>query len=314
MDVFWGDFWDTLFYFHLFVILGVIYYIYHECKNFNANFIQAIYSKLKFPILTKQHLDCLNWRNSYFEVERNLYNIKPIVNLLGKHEVGEVTKIIEKDQYGLTSFEREYMKLMKCEGQLKKIHLKKIPKTEADNDPYVEVKFKIDALPIYGYVDEFSLKKEELVTVICSSFSDRLGHYFWLMTNRKDVVYLDEAQPFNNKVDLYVYIFIALFFLVLIAIVAFFVALDSDNFWGDLVVTFLTGFFSLLLIYCIFILYQKIFTETKNINEYILKQLDDLIILPKLSSISDIKPFVMFNKSRKSNSGTGYALDLKKGK
>lgn len=312
-DIFYADFLDTIQFFHLPILaISVIYFV-TRFKDTHEALAQDVFSLLQLPVLQTRHLTRLQACNSYFEKEKDVFDLTVLMQKLSLSSIDEVQHALDEnlqklDQFHLSAWQRERFALKKISGVLHSIKKSDVPYSEVDTDPYIEIRAIVNGTPIYGYVDEFHLVNKANVDVLISSFRDDKGYYFWCLYDQNRYVYLDEDQP---AVNLGWKASVVLFgiFTSVITLFAFFFGISEG--WRSFMMVFLLGWVLLILIYVMGYVYLKLFDDEERYSLWVAKYIQNHMHIKGIAHLDDFLLYLIFNRKKQRMSRTGYDLENK---
>lgn len=323
-DVFWGDIQDWLLLIFIASIgIGLAIFILTENKA-NSRLLEQVFEQLNLPKITSLQLRHFADTNSYFEINTCFFDVRSLMGRVDQYLQQEthaaLLQMLEhKNQFGLTQTEAEKFKLIKSQGALIALQIEKIPYSAEHSDPFKIVKFKLDKLALYTYVDEFHLKNKTTVSVIYSKLADKQGRYIWALSDQNRYVYLDENMVFDlvYQIDDWVlkYRSLSVATLSVISIMAMFWALLFLG-EGGVIDQFMFVFLHLLSLVVvsipIFLIYQFIYLKNsyskhqQNINRYVADQLKKILVLPNQITLKDLVKYRIQRNFENGLSRTGF--------
>lgn len=322
-EFFWGDLYDIMPYILSLTGIIALTWFWTTEKKDHTQRLYAVFDQLGWPKFSSQVMNCFQKTNSSFELCDHIYDVKLIQENLKNKSNLEAKEMIEslcqqKDQFDLSEVERERFKLLRYQGHFNGLNLSQIISDDEDIDPFKYMRGKLDNRPIYGYIDEFHNYNKTTLTVLCSSFRDSKGYYFWYMSDEIRFIYLDE-DVVNNienltekwKDKLYHWIFILGFNVCFSFIWA---TISEGGFMDEFGFVFLHIFAFCVVVAVLDWLYSSFYTldhkraKQNNINAYVTDQINVMITFPHIQKLSELKPYRMKRAERDDLSRTGFDL------
>lgn len=313
-DIFYADLVDTLHFFHLPILVIAVICFVTRFKDTHATLAQDVFSLLQLPVLQTRHLTRLQACNSYFEKEKDVFDLTVLMQKLSLSSIDEVQHALDEnlqklDQFHLSAWQRERFALKKISGVIQSIQQHDVPYSDVDTDPYIEIQAIVNGTPIYGYVDEFHLVNKAKVDVLISSFRDDKGYYFWYLYDQKRFIYLDEDQPVMN-VDWQTILIVYGIVGTVVLLIAFFFGI-SDG-WEAFMTCLLLGLVVQTLIFIIFYLYLKFFDDEERYTHWVAQYIQKNMSVKGIAQLDDFFLYRIWNQKKQRSSRTGYDLENKK--
>lgn len=327
-DIFWGNIQDWLLLILIASIgIGLAIFTVTEKKDHSA-LLEEVFEQLNFPKITPVQLRHFAHTNSYFELNKIFFDVKILMSLhhQSKHDIQAALQQVlkHKNQFGLIQTEAEKYNLFKSQGTLTAIQIEKIPYSAEHSDPLNLVKFNLDKLALYTYVDEFHLKNKTSVTVLYSNLADKQGRYIWALSDQHRYVYLDEDMlwdlVYQINDSLLKYRDLSVLALCVIGIMALFWAilfLGEGGFIDQFMFVFLHLLSLLVVSIPLFLIYDFIYLKDsyskhqQNIHAYVAAQLKKLLVLPNQITFKDLAPYRIQRNFENGLSRTGFDLKPK---
>ncbi|MFW1799953.1 hypothetical protein ACG9YX_07955 [Acinetobacter nematophilus] len=196
----------TVYYFDTFIHLTIltlgscfVYFIYEGLKlnQQKSRNIEALFHMLDLPILSKRTLESLKLINSYFYEFDQLYDLSLINHLRRSlNNTALKTQLQQQTQklfqFGLTQHELAKFKLETISGRLDQYVIETRESTTAHPDALTEIKFNLQGINFYSYLDDFFFVQGTDVMMIISQQDDSTGQYAWLIYDGHDYLSMDE--------------------------------------------------------------------------------------------------------------------------